>query len=372
MAASSSSSLNLGRHAVLELRAAPVLLLVPKRPGAVIKTYEDRSFQLAGDHKNVPDKLPCRLEWQVESDSLPTHTCVHPRQTMIVVSGAGYEIKESVDGQAGSLVFSAFELGVAGKGRIGYSIRPEFLGDPVLDVKPEDSGITFELPAAMNVVRADPNLPEETPFRAGTELLLVPDFGDGFRDCRFRVTVYETADDGTKIPGTEQRGPTLEWTRGAPATAKTCWCVGAEIRGDNASRFNYAPVASRDGLHRFVYEVEIEAPVRGQSAAAQPGSDATAPRGQTLVLPPRPLGSMLRPSLRDFQLHWTTDESSFVVEGGFDGFDKGYIFSMEVELFTFSPDAPDMPRIPGSVSKPFSKASSAPGEPGRRHACGAR
>ena len=354
------ASLGLGTHAVLKLCADPAVRLAPDClardcPATSINQYKIDSIVLGGECKNLEKEVPCRLEWRVVSDAFPEKAVAHPRKTVLVVNGSRYEVKEKENesSQAKSLRWSAFELGVVGKGTLGYSIRLELLGNQLLEVEPSQSRISFDLPAAIELIvteesggvsdRVVVERDASHPLGMGRRTKLRPNFSDGFRECKFHVKVSEVRPDGSSIEDTEQ---TLEWVRGADAPPPVPWLVGSMLSqaGDGPTQpihYTFVRLPKRSAVS-FVYELEITPPQEDRGART-PGAHGS-PDAPSIQLSRRPLCWMSPVSLEHLTLEWKDEPGNrwLVLDGALTGVAGDGEFPMEVELFVFKQDAPSI------------------------------
>ncbi len=343
--------LSLGTHGVIRFVAAPRIELTPEPAPAFDKT--EWKHELKGKARGLPDELGCTLEWKVVVGT-DSRSLSHPRPTLLVKDGGAYKLVQKEGKKA--LEVNAFEFGLAGVGKLGYVLRPELLGAEAVECRADASGIEFDLPAALRVRRmprgrggaggeaagpaastSGPASSEALPrLGAGAEVELVPEFGPDFKQSRMKVTLFEALVDAdgapvTRIEGTVQSGPLLEWTRTDEEPKAVRWLVGSRLVADcDAPAFCFGAEPSPDGRHHFFYEVEILPPA---------GATATQP----IHVPPRPLCEMTRPGLGDFTLEWDAGANALRARGSFTGFDEGFSFPMEVETFTFVQAEPSSP-----------------------------
>ncbi len=379
---------DLGFYGALRLLVGPKVQLHPNLTDAVsVKTLRMSPLPLKGTCVNLTEPVLCKVEWIVSTELLGGDASElrvkHPRQTVIVPNGGNYEVKERT-GDPGherdsDLVLDAFELGLLGTGRLGYSLELEMMGKPSVTVERKDSRIFLELGIDVEVAVVDAH-PEsgtppagDAPVDAVAPALLAPtrllansaaELLQVGAELEFRVRPAEVFEGRTLELSIAEYDPATKevldgtatvhrWTGSRGRSEEIRWRVGM-VRQSEDHPFVLASCygAKAGDTRHFGWSVSVfrpgpppAAPAAGAPAAPAQVSPAVAPdhihsfphpfcKATHPGLTSLEIGLVQKPALNldpDSAAHSQAVEE-LVLEGKFDGFEPHLWFDVAIEL----------------------------------------
>ncbi|WP_143195714.1 hypothetical protein [Archangium sp. Cb G35] len=330
----------------MRIRAVPRIVLTPQKqtqpPLQELDTWE---VVVGGGCENVVGLLPCRLEWILTSDCLAERSRSHPRETCIVPSGNGFVVREKDGDGSKPLRVSAFELGLIGKGRLGFRIEPALTGNEPVEVPPGDSrAIAFELEASLDFKVASAELrrdwmPDWLELavhgnRIGTLMQLAPRFSSLFSGQLATLDIFPVGSEQDKDAAVH-----LEWEIGdTHAASRLLWKVGfAAVRGAQGEVLNDRLVTiggngSQPATVAFKYQLSVARkppPVEAKGKGTK--KQANAASGEAIRAEPRPALEVPRPRLAAFEV--LLQKGKLRVQGRFEGFSDSVVLDMVLKPY---------------------------------------
>lgn len=366
---------DLGYHGAVRFRVAPRVELEPSTEPVTVDTVRIASFPLKGAVKNLKETVDCRLEWKVlvsiaGVEKATERTVTHPRPTVLVPSGATYEIKERGASGPVPLVVDAFELDLMGTGLLGYTLELQLVGQASKRVASATSSIKVDLPVTVTASRPGTlSVPREPSDREawvsaseGSTAELEARVGDAiaggsvrsqmvaaddtlkvgelvsleveparaFIGHPLRLDVAEYTSDAHEGEGTRS---TFVWTPTGPGKQTHPWRVGMVGRGESQV---LAPSLVEAGTRFFRWTVSAY-----RSSAPPAGSSTTAgvvPEADVVTSSSVQFCTAEHPRLAEFLLAErgasTTEESlsDLFVSATFEHLDPSLELDMELEL----------------------------------------
>lgn len=328
----------LGYDGVVRIRAVPHIVLSPqKQSQPPLQSLDSWEVVVGGSCENVVGLPPCRLEWIITSDCMGERRRSHPRETCLVPNGKRFTVREKDGEGSKALRVSAFELGLIGKGRLGFRIEPALSGNEPVEVPPGDGrAIPFELEASVGFSVAPTELTREWVFdwlelamhdnRIGTLMQVTPSFSTLFAGQLATLEIFPAGPEQNKDATVH-----LEWEIGdANAASRLMWKVGfASVRGAQGELLNDRLVVL--GGHEppsatvaFQYQLTVARkppPDAGKGAKKQPAAP-----GGALLSEPRPALEVPRPRLKEFEV--LLEKGKLSVQGSLEGFSDSVALDM--------------------------------------------
>jgi hypothetical protein len=317
--------LPLGYAGVLRIRAAPrIILTLQPRKQPALESLDSWQVLVGGECQNVMDALPCRVQWFVTSDLFADKVVAHPRETCIVPSADGktFVVQEKEGEGTRPLRVSVFELGLLGKGSLGFRLEPLLFGSEPLEVKPGTSpAIAYDLgvklkhgPAPTELARSwllDWVEKQTHQPRIGSVLQFEPVLPSLFNGMLARLDLWPAPAEGDNPdPGSTVQ---LEWEVGNPhAASQLLWRVGFLETPDEgmckATDQQLAVVGSVSPPPNLAFQYQLTlsrkpppAPPEAKGKGKKPPPAAAAPPA-LLQSEPRFLLEVPRPRLKSFEL----------------------------------------------------------------------
>jgi len=370
---------DLGYYGAVRFRVAPLVELEPDTTPITIDSVRINAFTLTGTVRNLKETVGCKLEWKVstsvsESERATERTVAHPRPTVLVPSGATYEIKEQGANGPVPLVVDAFELDLIGTGRLGYTLELQMIGQAPKSVASKTSGIEVNLPVTVTTwmpsAPALPTVPSGRESNTSDSEVAADDvvalaaraFADGspppqnqgakepvvvgglvsfdvvpcqgFVGHPLRLDIAEFVDDSHEMEGTRT---SFLWTPSGMGKETFKWRIGMLSRGE---AHILAPSTVEAGSRAFRWTVTAfrSAPPPGAAGEA-PGSvtetDVVTSSSVEFCTAEHPRLAQLSLSERAAS---TTDGSlsELVVSATFENLDHSLEFDMDLELMVKS------------------------------------
>ncbi|HEX8438588.1 hypothetical protein [Archangium sp.] len=337
----------LGYDGVVRIRAVPRIVLSPqKQTQPPLQNLDAWEVVVGGSCENVAGLPPCRLEWIVTSDCLDERRIPHPRETCLVPSGKRFAVREKDGDGSKALRLSAFELGLIGKGRLGFRIEPALSGNEPVEVLPGDArAIPYELEANIGFSVAPAELtsgwvPDWLELalhsnRVGTLMQLTPSFSKLFAGLLATLEIFPAGPQPDKDATVR-----IEWEIGDPnATSLLLWKIGfTSVRGAQGELLNdrlavlgeNEPPSETVAFHyKLTVARKPPPPAEGKGKnAKKPASPASGP---ALRAVPRLALEVPRPRLKTFEV--LLDKGKLSVQGSFEGFSDSVALDMVLKPY---------------------------------------
>lgn len=336
----------LGYDGVVRIRAVPRIVLSPqKQLQPPLKDLDTWEVVVGGGCENVVGLLPCRLEWIITSDCLGERSRSHPRETCLVPSGNSFVVREKDGDGSKPLRVSAFELGLIGKGRMGFRIEPALTGNAPVEVPPGDSrAIAYELEASLDFKVASAELTRDWMpdwlelavhgNRIGTLMQLTPRFSPLFSGQLATLDIFPVGSEQDKEAAVH-----LEWEIGdTNAASRLLWKIGfAAVRGAQGEVLNDRLVTlggngPPSATVAFKYQLSVaRKPPPAEAKGTGTKKQATAALGEAIRAEPRPALEVPRPRLAAFEV--LLQKGKLRVQGGFEGFSDSVVLDMVLKPY---------------------------------------
>lgn len=351
---SATESFDIGERVELLLDAEPVVVLRPERPAGVIDSLASVRLDLTGEADNLAAAMDCRLEWTLDAGLAAGGAAArgHPRGCRLkpttVKGKQGFAVCEVGDGGAERpLTLSAFDVGVAGEGRLGYILTVGELAEERFVVSPETSNLRLALPARLRPVPGRPTV--------GQPVQLALDCARPLSDCAIEIRI---AEEGAP-PGSEALS--LRWKSEEVGSGATkTWYVGTLEESLVPGVMPRLAYAAEGATHTFEAVLTVEVTPR----AAEPGS----PR-RKLVAPPQKLATVKHPRLESMALSF--DDTVLQLKGEVSGLDENLSLPMTASLYVLATKGGPGYATFGDSPVPFASYATAPEVwKDLRHVCG--
>ncbi|WNG39988.1 cell wall hydrolase [Archangium violaceum] len=349
--------LSLGYAGVLRIRAAPrIRLTLVSRKQPALEKLDAWQVVVGGKCENVMDALPCRLQWLVTSDLFSDKVVAHPRETCIVpdADGKTFAVHEKDGEGTRPLRISVFELGLLGKGRLGYRLEPLLFGSEPVEVKPGMSeAIAYDLGVNLKYGPAPKELTKEWLWdwiekqthqrRVGSIVQFAPVLPRLFNGMLARLDIWpapaegEAPDEGATVH--------LEWEVGNPqAASQLLWRVGfmgtPEEGKCKALDQQLAVVGSVSPPPKLAFHYQLTlspkpppTPPDEKGKGKKPPPAAAAPT--LLQSDPQFLFEVPRPRLKSFDLRFS--EGKLSVEAGCENFSDSVQLDVVLKAYVREP-----------------------------------
>ncbi|MFP2925086.1 hypothetical protein ACLESO_07690 [Pyxidicoccus sp. 3LG] len=347
----------LGYDGVLRIRAAPHLVLTPTEQHQPPPQSTDVwHVVVGGSCENLVGAVPCRLEWIVTSNSFAERRMAHRRETCLVPSGKSFTVREKTAEGTRALQVSLFELGLIGKGRLGFRLEPLLFGNAPVEVKPADArAIPFDLGGSIDFVIAPSELTSDwVPDiiernvrrpRVGTVMKLEPDFASFFTGHLATVDIYPPHPEGMKPD--ESATVRIEWEIGSAKAADVLlWRVGfLAVRGDEKEVLEnrLAAFGGMESSETLAFQYRLAITRKQEAAAPAPAGK----KGEKKKAPPPPPVERVhadarlalevpRPRLKTFEV--VLDKGRLGVQGRFENFSDSVVLDLRMKPYVRLPD----------------------------------
>jgi len=343
--------LPLGYDGVVRIRAVPHIVLTPQaQPQPALQDADTWEVAVGGAADNLAGLPPCRLEWIIRGSAFGERRRPHPRETCLVPDGKRFKVQEKNGTGSKALTFSAFELGLIGKGRLGYRLEPALTGNTAVEVKPDDAraipfdldaGITFDVAPAELTRDWLPDAVEAKVHakRVGTVMKLTPRYSDTFKKLFAgqvaKLELFPEAPDRDKDATVQ-----LEWEIGnATEEARLLWKIGfTTVRGalGEVLKDHLAVLGGTGPEVPFQYQLTVS---RKPPPADKNKKKPPALPGAPIPTDAQPALTVPRPRLKKLEVV-LDNKGKLRLQGAFDGFSdsvsldlivKPYVRTMEAE-----------------------------------------
>ncbi|QRK11605.1 cell wall hydrolase [Archangium violaceum] len=343
----------LGYDGIVRIRAAPHLVLtLEEQSQPALQDLDNWQVVVGGSYENLEGSLPCRLEWTITSDSFAEKKLPHRRETFIVPNGGNFVVHEKDGTGTRPLRISVFELGLIGKGRLGYRLEPVLFGNEAVEVLPEDSrAIAYELEASIGFKVAPEELARSFFLdkievlhdrQVGTVMQLTPTISPLFKGMQATLDIFPLPPEG--LPPDEKATVRIEWEVGDPdAASRLIWKIGfmsilgvfGELLNDDLAAVG--GVESSPSL-AFQYQLTLARKPPPPKAATGKGAkkqSAPAPIDQVRSEPLRAL-EVPRPRLKEFKV--LLDDGKLGVRCRFEHFNDFVVLGFELKPYARVPE----------------------------------
>jgi len=346
--------LPLGYDGVVRIRAVPHLVLRPEpQSQPTLLSLDTWQVMVGGSCENVVGNVPCRLEWIVTSDCFAEKRVAHCRETCLSPNGKGFLVREKAGDGTKPLRLSVYELGLIGKGRLGFRLEPVLFGNPPVEVKPGDAAaIPYDLGARIDFGLAPSELTSNwlpdflerhvRSLRVGSLIQLKPDITALFNGHLATLDIYPTPVEGASPDPSAMLH--LQWEVGHPDAARVLlWKVGfLAIRGEENEVLDNR-LASLGGIESssklgFQYRLGISKKPKAAPPAPegkQGKKPPPPPPVEGLLADPRLALEVPRPRLKSFAV--SLDGGRLGIRGNFENFSDSVELGLTVKPYVRVP-----------------------------------